>query len=489
MRKIIVYMMFCGCIFFSISANAQKIKSNDLKSARNAVYEWIRDYNIYAKCVGRSAKSNFYSLFDDESIEIYNDYFPMFDYDFNNQMISVEKYFELVRTKDSYYEMKYNLKNGTIQSEEYSDGKIIFNVTFDKDVWFVQRGSLKDDRYEYPNRNLKIKVVLEYKMDIGEIVATSLICENTISPFLILNEDGKNTFETRNSIMSSCISRSTHLINYSMYTMDFDEKMVKIKSDTLKHYIGFGYTIGSENVNAPINDTRFSNYTIGGLQNSIYGRFYQQLSLKGQERWGMEVSLMYKNSSTIAETEFNERYKDVDPDGGPYERIVTSRFYKESVRRHIVELPISLRYEYLINNDFSVFSQAGISLSYDIARNVEASAEMQYSGYYDWLFDVTLFQNGIYDFGTFSLNQTTSDLGLNKFFIGSLFSIGGCYYFLNNWMVEMAFNYRGTLWGDVDKIDEYHLSKYDGDWKSLSYIQEKYKTNIFNFQIQINYNF
>ena len=65
--------MFCGCIFFSISANAQKIKSNDLKSARNAVYEWIRDYNIYAKCVGRSAKSNFYSLFDDESIEIYND--------------------------------------------------------------------------------------------------------------------------------------------------------------------------------------------------------------------------------------------------------------------------------------------------------------------------------------------------------------------------------------------------------------------------------
>ena len=95
MKKIMIYIMFCGCLF-SVSAKAQEIKSGDLKTARNAVYEWISDYNVYAKCVGRTAKSDFYSLFEDKTIEIYNDYFPMFDYDFNNQMISVENYFELV---------------------------------------------------------------------------------------------------------------------------------------------------------------------------------------------------------------------------------------------------------------------------------------------------------------------------------------------------------------------------------------------------------
>lgn len=481
--------MFCGCLF-SVSAKAQEIKSGDLKTARNAVYEWISDYNVYAKCVGRTAKSDFYSLFEDKTIEIYNDYFPMFDYDFNNQMISVENYFELVGNKESYYEMKYNIKNGTIQSEEYEDGRIIFNVTFDKNVWFVQRGSFRDDRYEYPNLDLEMKVVLEYKIDLGVLVAISLICENTISPFLILHEDGKNSFEKQSSIISYCASKSSHLINYSMYAMDFDEKMIKIKSDTLKNYIGFGYTIGSEKVNAPISDNRFSNYNItGGIQHAVYGRFYQQLSLKGLQRWGVEVSLMYKNSSSVANAEFNEKYNDVDPDGGHYERIIQGSLYKETIKRHIVELPITLRYEYFLNKDFSAFAQAGASLAFDISRSAEATGDMSYSGYYDWLFDVTITQNGIYDFGNFYLNKGTSDLGLNKFMIASVLSVGGCYYFRNNWMIELAFKYRGTLWGGVNKDDEYHLSKYDGDWTSLTYIQDKYNTSIFNFQIQINYNF
>lgn len=482
-------MMFCGCLF-TISAKAQRIKSNDLRTARNAVYEWISDYNLYAKCIGRSAKSNFYSLFEDKSIEIYNDYFPLKNYDFGNPMISVENYVELVGNRDSYYEMKYKINDGTIKSEEYRDGKIIYNVTFNKEVWFVQRGSIKDDRYEYPNQNLKIEVVLEYSIDLGEIAAISLACENPLSKFVILHEGKTNTIEKMSSIVTSCETRSTPLIHYKMIQTEHDEKMVEIISDTIKHYIGFGYTVGNENVNAPINDMRFSNYNIiGGIQHGVYGKFYQQLSLEGPQRWGMEVSLMYKNSWSVATADYNEQYNAIDPDEGHYERIIAGKSYKETIKRHIIELPVTLRYEYFLNKDFSAFAQAGASLVFDISRSAEATGVMSYSGYYDWLFNVTLSQNGIYDFGTFPLNQTTSDLGLKRFMIGSLLSVGACYYFRNNWMIEMAFNYRGTFWGGVNKIDEYHLSKYDGDWKSLSYIQEKYKTDIFNFQIQINYNF
>ena len=39
----------------------------------------------------------------------------------------VEKYVELLRNKDNYYEMKYDIRRGTIQSEEYKNGKIIFS--------------------------------------------------------------------------------------------------------------------------------------------------------------------------------------------------------------------------------------------------------------------------------------------------------------------------------------------------------------------------
>ncbi len=482
-------MLFCGCLFH-LSANAQLVKPRDLKAARNAAYEWVNNYNVYAKCVGRNAQTNFYSLFSDSGVEIYNDYFPMPDYDFINPTISVEKYVELLRNKDNYYEMKYDVRRGTIQSEEYENGRIIFIVTFDKTVWFVQRGSMRDDRYEYPSQKLKMEVELEYNINNGELFAVDLKCKKPVSEFVVLHDEGKNVFEKSSAINASCVAKSTQLVHYKMQPMDFDPKMLEITSDTLSHYLGVGYNIGREVIDAPVSDSRFSNYNItGDLQQSIWVSFYQQILLNNVHHCGVEVSLLYKNSSSFVTAEFHERYNEIDPDGGRYERIVDGDNYEEYAKRHIIELPITFKYEYLFNRKLGAFAKAGASLTYDISRSVEASGNMEYQGYYDWLYNVTISQNGIYDFGAFPMHHTATQLGLKKISVGGIVSIGCCYYFLDNWMAELALSYRRTLWGGVNKSEDYHLSKNDGNWTSVSYIQDKYITSIFNFSLQINYNF
>lgn len=487
MRKNLIIVV---SLLLGLSASAQRVTPSNLKSARNAVYEWIGNYNVYARCEGRSAKSNFYSLFASEDSLIFNDYLPMKGYDFGNPNISVADYVSLLRNKEGFYQMKYEIRNGKIESEKYQRGKLIFEISMEKTVWFYQRGNVEDDRYEYPKRKFKLNAVLEYSLSSDEITATSLTCADRLERFVVFHEGNVNEYVKQRDVDEKSVYLSNQFVKYHSVPIEEDEKMMILKNDSIKNYFGLGYTVGGEYINAPISDNRFSQYSIeGGIQHSVWLSYYRQLYLENANRMGLEISFMYKNSFGLARCDFNETYAHTDPDGSPYERIINVRNYQEQISRNILELPVTAKYEYIINKQFTVFAQAGLSLGFDLIPRSIAEGDTKYSGYYDWLFNVTLEQNGIYDFGEFTLRGNTDALGLNRYFVGDLFSIGACYYFMDDWMMEASFRYRGTVWGGVKQDESYHLSKTDGDWSSLTCIQDKFHTNAFNFQLQINYYF
>ena len=58
MKRMLMLMLLCGCVLFGRPSKAQ-VKPIELKMARNAVYEWIDNYNVYARGEGRNAKGNF----------------------------------------------------------------------------------------------------------------------------------------------------------------------------------------------------------------------------------------------------------------------------------------------------------------------------------------------------------------------------------------------------------------------------------------------
>lgn len=489
MRKTLLFISL-SIFLLSTTTKAQQITPNDVKNARNSVYLWIANYNIYSKCEGKNAKQNFNSLFTNPNIKIYNDYFAANDYDFDNPTISQDEYIKTIRNKNSYYEMRYDITNGRYDQERYMNGIIYFHVVFTKKVRFIERDNSRDDRYEYPPITLNMEATLEYNIKNKTIKASSLSCTKKTNEFVVFHNGNENTLETKYSIEKKTQQSSDPLIKKQLEYKKFDHKMAEFISDTLKNGFGLGYTIGFEYVNAPISNASFSNYSMkGGRMHSAQAMYYRQLYLNEKNRWGIDLELWLKESNYSAKADFDESYYCNDPDGGLYQRIISARNYEEHYTRKTIEMPIAIRYEYFINKNLCLFAKSGISFAFDIERNITASGDMDYRGYYHWLFDVTLSQNGIYDFGQFGLTGITDRPGSRQFSIGYFASTGLSYYFLSGWSTSLAFRYRGTIWGASIKDQEYHLSRYNGDWRSITYAQDKFNTRIFNFQLIVNYNF
>ena len=470
--------------------SAQQLRPVDVKKARNAVYQWISDYNGYAECEGKNAEKNFSSLFTSADVEVYNDYYPMENYDFKNNHISQIDYVALLHNRGSFYRMRYEITNGMYTNEVYNDGIITYYVTFNKEVMFFQRDSRSDDRYEYPSKMLDMNATLEYDIAAGTMKASKLSCTNPPEFFLVLHDGENNSYETEYSVRKRAQMLSTPLVAYTPKHESFDRKMVTFSRDTLKNGFGIGYAIGYENVDAPISDKGFKGYTIeGGIMNAPHIIYYRQMQLRNRNRLGIETELWLKSSTSKFKTDYYDSYQETDADGGRYQRQIAALNYEETHSRKSLEIPISFKYERFARQNVSIFGKAGISAAYELNTKIESHGDMDYRGYYDWLFDVTLSQNGIYDFGQYKLEATGDATAVKKLSLAVLAQVGVSYYFADRWMASLSFRYRSTVWGKTDSMDDYHLSRKDGDWNSLTYAQDRFDTHLFTVQLFICYNF
>ncbi len=488
MKKLIILLILITCSA-QISSFCQELTPAQLKSGRNAVYDWISTYNTYANCDGNRASENFKSLFQSDTLTIFNDYYPMKAYDFQNPMISVYDYVALLRDELSFYQMRYSIHDARIVKESYKDSMVFFNVTFIKDVSFYQKNNYRDDRYEYPVRSLNIEALLVYRVLDKTMFAMSLECHDKIDPFVIIHEGNNCSYTKKNILQHTCIVNSTPLLRLSVNSIPEDNNMYEFNVDTIKHYVGVGYGLGYEFVNAPITDPRFKEYVItGGLQNDILVKYYKQLSFSKVKRLGIEVGISHHWSTVYAHGEYYEQYNAIDPDGSPYSRIIESENYNEHISQNVFSAPITLKYEYFINNHTSLFGQAGMDISYNY-MNINADGYIIYKGYYEWLYNVLFDQNGIYDFGIYNFGDASFSRKTNSISVGGLASLGGCYYFSDKWMIQASIQYRVALWNNSHKASLYNLSNYYGDWMPMIKTQDFYHLSNLSFILQINYNF
>ena len=129
------------CLMFAATIKAQSITPIQLKQARMAAYQWIRDYNVYAKMEGkREPTRKFIALFEDETTLLFNDYLPLLNTKGNK--ISARDYASILAKKEAVYKMSFEIRNATIISEELDDsGNIVFVLGFDKIVSFQENGN------------------------------------------------------------------------------------------------------------------------------------------------------------------------------------------------------------------------------------------------------------------------------------------------------------------------------------------------------------
>ena len=483
------------CLMFAATIKAQSITPIQLKQARMAAYQWIRDYNVYAKMEGkREPTRKFIALFEDETTLLFNDYLPLLNTKGNK--ISARDYASILAKKEAIYKMSFEIRNATIISEELDDsGNIVFVLGFDKIVSFQENGNTSDDLYAYPKKTYHAIVRIKYNIKEESALADGIHSDFNFGEILVLHDTESefvNQYTSRAKLESECLDNSSTLIKWNYATADFDEQMVYYYQDTIKNSLHFGGSIGYSTYSARMINDNFTGFTPqGGLYYAFSIGYYRLLMLKDKNRLGIDISASFTQKSIGSMANgYKEMYNAVDPDGGNYLRIIELNSYNERVNRYAIDVPIALRYDYLINNRISAYAKLGAEVSYDLIQQAKATANAQYSGYYDWLFDVTISQNGVYDFGAFNIEGTSNTIGINKLGIG-IFAGIGIQYFIpkSRWSFDAALLYGCEVFNRTTNPIGIHLTEDKDNWNSATLMLKPFNGHNIQLQINFNYNF
>ena len=129
----------------------------------------------------------------------------------------------------------------------------------------------------------------------------------------------------------------------------------------------------------------------------------RQLFAKNRHQLSVELALAYRRIREKCTVDhYSTSYPAIDADGDPYIREITVDNYTEKTAVNGIAIPIDLRYDAFVHKKVSVFAAVGIENDLMLGRRSKAGFDACYVGHYGpEFFDVTLNQNGLYDFGVF----------------------------------------------------------------------------------------
>lgn len=488
MKRVVVIL------FFGVgNAIAQNISPMELKEARLAMYEWFDKYQSYNIFAPEASERQYRSLFADTAVVV-NDYLPYKDYNFDNPSVPLHSYIDLAKSnRDGFYSCYSKIIGVDVVSEILVGRTFKYEFDFEKVVWFKDTANY---HYEYPKDTLKYRVDIEYDIVSQKAKATSIRLNKPIDRFVVLHQDVNNTYTTLQHLEedSALLSnRNVPMVNYKYNSCIFDSKIYELQCDTIKWAFYLNGSVG--------------NGFLGTVENNLYSdirqksRFgysfgiglYRQLKLSGDNRLGLEFGLLYRQTNLNMNNIYGDRYASVDADGGSYERIVAVANYNENLERYAVGVPVALRYDHFMmagqRKRLAVSVKLGVLPTRDFKQVSTATGNAQYSGYYDWLWGVTIDQNDVYDFGNYDIGNQTNNTAIDKFSLDAYAVFGFSYYVTRRVSIDLSAVYFGTLYNSVKHTENYHLTNDRNDWHSVSWMMKKYSLHSIDFMLQMNYNF
>lgn len=496
MKRVVVILFLI--IFFGVgNAIAQNISPMELKEARLALYEWFFHYENNDIFDADNSEIQYCKLFADSMVVVVNDYLPYGDYDFKNPTLPLYQYINIVKSnRKGFYNCYSELIDVDVVSEKLSGRILEYEFELEKVVWCIDSVDMADCHYEYPKDTLKYNVRIEYDIDLQQAKATSIQLNEPIDEFVVLHQNGTNIYTTIQQMeMDSLLFSNTNvpMINYKYNSCYFDHKMYELQCDTMKWAAFCGGSIGngfwgtiSNNLYSDMKPKSKLNYCVDlGI--------YRQLKLKGNNRLGIEFALAYKQTILNINNIYGDRYSSVDIDGGSYERIISVTGYEENITRFATGVPIALRYDRFMmagmRKRIAFSSKLGVLPMYDFKQVSRATADAQYSGYYDWLWGVTIDQNDIYDYGNYSINNKYKNTAVGKFSLDAFVTLGVSYYVTRKVSIDLSAAYYGTLYNKVNYANDNRLTNDKNDWQSATCLMKSHSLHSINLILQMNYNF
>lgn len=471
-----------------ISSTCFAIKTSELKRGRMAVYEWMDGYGTPSNL----SKRKFLRLYSSNDVTIPNDLLPIIAN--TRSELAVDEYFEQYNSKiSSKYYMYDSISDFKIESERIPSNKVFeCVVSFKRFVKFVEidDGSFSKNRHEYPYIGIKMTATLLYQCNKEEIHCTNIktddfIDANKIKVFYDTTANPVNRYIT-DSIERQYADGDV-LCRVIRTTDTFDDNFVTFKKEYLKRNIHANFSMLAnsatatlvENANLMFNMKTGTNYAVG----LGYG-WQKQCSTK--QRFGIELELNYRRTEMPLFGAYRDEYDAIDPDGSPYLRRIKVCNLAENIVYHSADVSLALRYDHFIMKRVSVFGRLGFGASLNFLQKSNYAATVEYAGYYDWLFDVTIKQNGIYDFGTYDLDGKLSLNPATAIGFKALAGLGIQCFITNVWSLELGIQYDINYSIRTKDTGAFHLTRNMDDFTSASSAFKSLMLNQVGFRLQVN---
>jgi hypothetical protein len=490
MKKIVI-IIFAVVALGVGAAFAQNISPMELKNARLALLEWVSNYdNFHQRALG---EKDYRALFMDD-IYIDNDYLPLAKDNYGDK-ISISSYIKLVRSqRDGLYKWDSPVKDVKMLSEKLDGSVLKYELEIEKLVSFVK--DTVGHHYEYPPYLLKYRIKIDYDINLQQAKATSVQLDDSIKDFIrelvVLHSKESNTYTTRQNLEKTLTS-NVPMVTCRYESCDFDSRMIELQGDTMKWSMFVNATVGKVYYGQVINNMYSQLMRKSKLNYNLGLGVYRQLKLKGDNRLGLDFGLSYRQTNLNINNEYGERYAAVDGDAGRYERITIVTDYEENIKSYSLGIPVALRYDHFFSawqsKQIAFVAKFGLTPMLDLKQSVDITADAQYSGYYDWLWGVTIDQNDIYDFGNYTIENHTENTAFDRFSLDVFAAIGVSCYVTKRLSFDLSAVYSNIIYKHVNYMGDYHLTNDSNDWHSATWMMKRYSLHSFKVMLQVNYNF
>lgn len=418
---------------------------------------------------------NMLVLFESEGTEVPNDFPPVCDQIEDNnrsrygEPMIIRDYAEKMESEKTFSEVEYNLLDlGNLTLKE---GGGTIEITFEKKV-LLRKTCSETSAFPSGMRARQTAVIAfrlsNNKVDPESFRIRSIRMEGEAEPTsnTYLLEKGKNGITpTNNAVLRFTdgpdvesnrkgILPDRAIVNVDDFKPDhfwqfmtdkgsgkIQQKISEIRKCDCegKPYVLYqrnnrldaGVLIGSPN--GTIRDG-WSNAELLGIESSSislstkWTRYIGSAENRTRKLFSLSGQMVSESWNVVGTSEFSLEYDAIDPDGDSYIRNSTIQNFSESLTRQysIVSLEAGLAYAPKVDavSGLLLELRVGADVAYVLKSEYEASAEGTFSGKYPQLFGVVMAENGIYDFGSYSLsgsgNSTLGDYGLGGHISGGI---------------------------------------------------------------------
>lgn len=507
------------CILISSRLSAQVIASDSLsKHISLKALDLLDQFSNTLKFNNKDCFNLFPNYFHNTSASIFNDVMPDNHLD---QKVKIQDYLTLIKkyyTDTSFIDVNirpYDISLVSLEGDQYAmlsinAKKMVVSKTIHS-VFYIDTFNIRFDFiYDFNTNAIKIYDIVSiekrdkylqmqpfYKglMFKNALVADTIVVNNKMYN---VNSAGYTQINNVNSSSEFLAYPIKNPVMFKMYRVPnsipliknkLDEKdpnIVKINFWRWMVFFDFKYHIIPNGVSPiklesdtfginTINNGSFSNFIMLNLVRRVSEKGYWSVKIGGgADVFNYQVNLRNNVNS----------YNTIDPDGDRYLRINRVYNIQENHRLVYTTAPLIIEKGFCFGKN-----EIYLNLSYHLMLNFSAfynqDAEALYAGYYEYLFNLYISENGVYDFGTYKFNLRNVPLVVDPMIYTYGFGLGYNRQLSRKVYFNLGYNYRKSN-SYLFMEDNRPLSNNNKELNSIKSLNNRFVINYSNINFGLS---